>query len=254
MSQNNWIAVLLALLMLTACATKNQPPETAKAAPSPVIAAPSPAPIPESRTPIEAGGGMPVEKSFHPLVPARDFCIKGAQCGSEYGAYGYIVFTKRPLTEKDKQRYLSICREYLSALEPPGKFPHIARSQIATTFWLLESQPKDENSCVELVDLYDYARATEIATSIRKLGSTGPILVASGKPDTPQAEQTELLIIDLSRLTDNAMNYAFGIWKNKISQDKSYWGKGFNVPLIVAEFRSFIEIYGSDIIQIVHPA
>jgi len=278
MPRANYILLAITLILLTACASTkptSAPEQSASApkrafpAPPAARAAPAPAPAPtestSSRAPASANGAAKGvkkngtvsssnKKSSKPLIPARDFCIKGKQCGSEYGAYGYIIFTKRPSTDTRKQRYLSVCNAFITNLEDVGGFSGITNSQIATTFWLLTSQPENEKSCNELIDKYDYARGTVIATSIKKLKSAGPILVASGTPDIPQSEQRELLIIDLSKLTASEMGQVFNIWKDKISQDKKYWEEGFNIPLIVAEFRSFIEKYGDSIIKIVKPS
>lgn len=247
MSKNNCILVLLTLTMLNACATNRHPAEIAREAPAaPVVTIPAPAPEYESR-------GISVEKDFHPLVPARAFCSREKKCGRNYGAYGYLIFTKRPTNEATRQRYLSICKAYMANLEDAGNYAHIASTQIATTFWLLASKPVDENSCDELIDRYDYARATEITASIHKLKSAGPILVASGQPDVAQTTTQELLIIDLGRMRNGDMDRAFAIWKDKISQDSKYWGKVFNLDLIVAEFSSFIRKYGGTIVQTVKP-
>ncbi len=257
MSRINWITVYITLTMLTACATKNHSDETAKEAPAPVasvpapvVAMPAPSPTPKykSRIPIGAGGGI-----VKPLIPARSFCTRDRECGQHYGAFGYIIFTKRPTTDAIRQRYLSICRTFIANLEDVSGYAHIARSQIATTFWLLVSKPSDENSCEQLVASYDYARATGIAASIHKLKSAGPILVASGQPDVAQTETQQLLIIDLGKFTPSDMDRAFGIWKDKISQDSKYWGDVFNLDLIMAEFGSFIRKYGGTIVQTVKP-
>lgn len=199
---------------------------------------------------LPAYKAMPSLMMAKPVIPARAFCLKDTDCGSEYAAYGYIIFTSRPTSEAARERYLAVCRAYLGTLEPVSN--HTApKSQIATTFWFLTSQPKDEHSCEELIALYDYARATEITTALRELGVAGPLLVAWGNPYADQSEQDQRLLIDLSRLPPNELENAFLIWRDNISQDQRFWGERFNIELVRIEFRNFIQKYGESILKIV---
>lgn len=274
MSKVNWIVILITSIIVSGCAAEEKnhsaeevPPAPVVAAPppppapAPVLAAPSPASVPKTASHMPsagaAGSGAAInyEKAAEVHTPARDFCINGENCGSGYAAYGFIIFTKRPTTDATKQRYISICKAFIGHLEPVSAyFNHIPKSQIATTFWLLSSKPKDEKSCDELITLYDYARATEVATSIKKLDSAGPLLVAWANFNTPKETTNKQLLIDLGRFTQNDLDSAFRIWRDKISQDQRFWGKGFNMNLILAEFKSFIEKYGEKIVQAIKPS
>ena len=42
---------------------------------------------------------------------------------SGYGAYGYLVFTKRP-GKKDRHRYLAVCKAFVRNLEPSQIYQH----------------------------------------------------------------------------------------------------------------------------------
>lgn len=229
--------------------------ESAPAAPvnTPVVSAPKSV----SKETYKAMPAPAPMASYHamiaaPIIPARAFCMRDANCGSEYAAYGYIIFTKRPTSDAALKRYLSVCRAYIGNLETVSSYTDTPKSQIATTFWLLTSQPKDEHSCKELVALYDYARAAKIATSLQKLKAAGPLLVAWGNPYAEQSQKEQRLLIDLTRLSNTELDNAFGIWRDNISQNKSFWGKKFNVALVIEEFKSFIGKYGKLIIEVIN--
>lgn len=270
MSKNNWIFTLLASLAIAGCGAPSDNKSSEIPPAAPVITVPAPvATAPKSATPhpapppklFEEDRHFPAEKigkgiidpePARPHIPARAFCLKNTDCGSEYAAYGYIIFTSRPTDAISKQRYLSVCHAFIGTLEPVSKHSDkTPKSEIATTFWLLDSQPENENSCEELVERYDYARAAGIATALRELSAAGPLLVAWGNPYADQSEKGQRLLIDLSRLPPNELNNAFLIWRDNISQDQRFLGKKFNIGLARIEFRNFIEKYGESILKIV---
>lgn len=246
MSKANWIAIFFILIIATGCSS-NKPKEAATAKSAPVAAMPVPAP---ALSPVRV---VQITEKPH-IFPARDFCVTGQDCKLGYTAYGYIVFTKRPTSARTKNRYVSICKAFIGNFEPANTFfKSTPTSRIATTFWLLTSKPKDERSCNELIERYDYTRATQIATSIHRLNSAGPLLVAWTQEPVPQDSGNKPLLIDLGRFTNNDLDSAFRIWRDKISQDQKFWELGFNMNLVLTEFRSFIGKYGEMIIQVVKP-
>ena len=71
-------------------------------------------------------------------IPARDFLLRGEQPDRGYGAYGYLLFTKRPL-ESPQLRYLTVCEIYTANLESVDSYG-LERSRLMPTFWLLEER------------------------------------------------------------------------------------------------------------------
>ena len=56
------------------------------------------------------------------------------------------------------------------------------------------------------------------------------------------------LVLDLSDFSEDDLDRAFGIWKDRISRDPQAWKNGFNLLLIREAFRNFINKYGDQVI------
>lgn len=274
MSKSNWLRLAILLAALTGCgempASAPEPvaaaPEPATAsAPEPVIAAPvaaaapkpvtAAAPAPVSRAEPIMAGGESKEYGYTSAqhIPARSYCLPHDSCEHGYAAYGYILFTKAPAPNSPTlNRYKAICAAFINNLASADELlrNHISASQIATTFWLLKRPPQHVDNCDELIANYDYDRAITIATSVNKLSSAGPLLIAKSHWNSNESSSTTLLI-DLGRFSIDDLDSGFRIWRDKISRDKRYWNNGINKELVIAEFRSFIQKYGGMIIQII---
>lgn len=193
---------------------------------------------------------MTVSNQPEAIIPARGFCMAGqTDCETRYPAYGYILFTSKP-TKFSQDRYLAICEAFNAGLSLPNEIP-AQSSQLAVTFWLLKSKPKNVKDCNELIELYDYGRAEKLISEMRLPHLAGPILVARSNLGETQDENT--LLIDMGRFTLTELTDAINIWKDEISQDKRIWGKKIDVALVALKFRSFIQKYGAPIVQIVAP-
>jgi hypothetical protein len=121
------------------------------------------------------------------------------------------------------------------------------------TYWLLEKRP-DSTDCPQLVSNYDYATASSIATKAGKLSVGGPVLVAWRTPFVAnQPATSDGLILDMSDFSDEDLDRAFGIWKDRITRDPALWNDGFNVVKAREAFRNLISKYGDGILAIIKP-
>lgn len=188
-----------------------------------------------------------------PPIPVRACLVGGESPQAGLGAYGYLVFTHKA-GQDDSVRYMNICETYSQSMPKIEMLAGKESSSLMVTFWMIRSAPESEetlDSCGWLIENYDYALAMEIASTIRKLDSEGPLLVAWGQPYGPTLAGKEALVLDLSNFQDADLKRGFNIWKDRITRNPKVWKKGFNLVLIREAFHNLIQIYGEQIVAIV---
>jgi hypothetical protein len=184
-------------------------------------------------------------------TPARDVLFSGQEAPSGFGAYGYLIFTKRPSND-DFARYMAVCNAFIRNLEPVYKYTREPTPKIMPTYWLAENtmEVNDRNpDCQKWIEFYDYAQAKTIASSVGVLTSEGPILVAWNQPFEKISNYETALVLDLSRFSNDDLDRAFRIWMDRITRDSRVWHAGFDLVLAKEAFRNFFEKYGDDIIK-----
>lgn len=189
-------------------------------------------------------------------VPARDFLVRGTPVDRDFGAYGVLLFSKLP-NSFERQRYIEVCSAYLESIEPVSEYPKHTKSKLMVTYWLLAVKPdiKLINECSYLVDHYDYARATELASSASLLSATDIMLVAWKSPYESAAEETDsILVVKLTNFENEDLHRAFSIWKSRITTRPEVWNDGIQLVFAIEAFRSLIQKYGEDIVKVVKSA
>jgi hypothetical protein len=112
-----------------------------------------------------------------PPTPARDVLFSGQEAPLGFGAYGYLIFTKRP-TENNLDRYEAVCNAFIGNLEPVYSYPKSIYPSIMPTYWLSQDKEKINRrypDCQQWVEFYDYPRAKTIASAVEVLSSKGPM-------------------------------------------------------------------------------
>jgi len=181
-------------------------------------------------------------------VPTRDILISGQDPVPGYGAYGYIVFTKRPMDLHSSNEY-ALCKAYVAGFEPTSSFiTSTKKVNMMPTFWLLSSET--HMSCEYLVNNYDYAKAKLISSAINKLDSTGPIFVAWSSP-FEKAQGKDALMLDLSDIEEEQYSEIIAIWSSRITKSPELWGDGFKIEKIRAELKSFLNKNGDSIVSVI---
>lgn len=191
---------------------------------------------------------------------ARSYLVRGEPSGVNYGAYGYLLFTQRP-SEPTSQRYRLICEAFHRNLESVQELKGFAANRLAVTFWLLDGtwQSGVGEEAIEYaggdcdLDLryYDYATAHVIGSSIEMASVRGPVLVAFDKEFGQATARNDSLILDMSDFSDEDLDRAFRIWKERIVKDSDVWNEGMNFVRWREAFRSFIQEYGAGIVTFV---
>jgi hypothetical protein len=186
-------------------------------------------------------------------TPARDVLFSNEEAPSGFGAYGYLIFTKRP-SDDNFDRYIAVCNAFIRNLEPVSDYPSSSWPSIMPTYWLAQNQgqiDKDYPECQQWMEFYDYSRAKSIASATKVLSSEGPILVAWSQPFEKTGNNETALVLDLSDFSNRDLDRAFGIWMDRITRDPKIWRDGFNLVLAKESFRSFFEEYGDRFIRAV---
>ncbi len=195
---------------------------------------------------IETRTYAPVEGLSIP-TPARGMLLSDQEEPSGFGAYGYLIFTKRP-TPDNLERYELIFHSLKFILEPVDEYSYNTRATIMPTYWLSKSKVLSHN-CNDWIQSYDYSRAKTIASAIKVLSSEGPILVAWSQPFGKAIHNEIALVLDLSNFSNGDINRAFGIWMDRITRNPKTWHNGFNMVLAREAFRNLLEKYGDHIIK-----
>lgn len=121
----------------------------------------------------------------------RAFLLSGESAPAGYGLYSYLLFSSRPKSEDERQRYLKAIESYLLILEPLEEMEHHSRRS-QTNIMLLPltrevqlpenlSDPKQATEAAKLVlAAYDYRTAQDLLTEFDQEDvSSGPLLFAT---------------------------------------------------------------------------
>ena len=196
-------------------------------------------------------GAISITK-FHPdaRVPAREFLIENEVEDPGYGAFGYLIFSKSP-GESEKERYKAVCNAFLQSLQPAFKYHEKHKKNLMVTYWLLTVTPNKEQSkeCSYLVENYDYAKASDIASAANIQSAQDIALVAWDAPYISTSKR-EALVVKLTNFENEDLARAFSIWKSRITTKPEVWNDGIRLVLAVEAFRSLIQKYGDDIVSV----
>lgn len=188
-----------------------------------------------------------------PHIPVREYLVRGDEPDPNFGAYGYLVFTKRA-SDKEKTRYNRICDSFKLSFELGRYMYNDNKNNLMVTFWPLEVSAKKEkylNSCKWLLSKYDYEFANILASTVKKLSIEGPLLIAWDKPFGSGQAKYKPVWLDLSDFDDDDIDRAMLIWKGRIARDPANWNDGFNLVKFREAFRSLVQKYGEDILSVV---
>jgi hypothetical protein len=189
----------------------------------------------------QCGGGI------ESTVPARAFLYSNEEPDSTSSIVGYLLFTHRPDT-LELPRYTHIYNSFINNFESLQSYKLKGAKNIATTYWLLEM---NENR-PDVIKNYDYARAQIFCSQIERLGKKGPILMAYNNRLHNYNSGNSVLLLDLSNFSDEDIDRAFRIWKERIVMEPDKWKDGFLLVIIKENFRSLVQSYGENIISILN--
>ncbi|MBA7543564.1 hypothetical protein ES705_35895 [subsurface metagenome] len=167
------------------------------------------------------------------LVTCREYLLRDVREDEEYGLYSYMLFAKEP-DDEGVERYRAFYRAFLK-LKEYGEYKSLSvkKKNANVVYWLLDVDSWSEVPAEELEDFdffikhYDYARADlMLRTKLPKFTNPGPLIVACQTPlSNPTAVLTdsELLIVDLSRISENLFDATVSYFRNKVIEDPETW-------------------------------
>lgn len=186
-------------------------------------------------------------------VAVRAYLFVDEPAPPGYGAYGYLLFNAQP-SSNELKRYQQVCESYKrSLIASPGLSEMRAREM--ATFWPLQMKRATRvgYSCYTMIERYDYRRAAEISSAVHKQGARGPVLTAWTKP-FEENSSTDALVLDLSDFSQEDLDRAFAIWRERITTNPEAWQNGLNLIVFREAFRSLLQTHGETILAIVHPS
>jgi hypothetical protein len=187
-----------------------------------------------------------------PVTPVRAYLSHGSSPPLGYAGYGYLVFTAYP-SEASRERNEHICDAFHRNLVETWSRSASERHFQMVTYWLVHApSPSSELNCRDLVRHYDYARASTIASAVRRQASAGPLLIAWSNPFELSSSE-EALVFDLSDFDNEDLDRAFAIWRDRVTRDPRIWRDGFQIITMREACRSLIQRYGQDILAVIHP-
>jgi hypothetical protein len=198
---------------------------------------------------LSCGPSSKMSKS--PGIPVRDLLCAGQKPPVGFAAYGYVLFPRNPINN-DTNRIRIFLQYFNSTFLPyEGIAP---KSNLMVTYWLLKGQQDnylhDINHVRVTMDImqndYDHARAYEMASSIKMIGTRGPILVVWETPYENQGTNHltgKYFVADFSKFSNDDLDRAVQIWQ-KILNEGDYDSYSNKFLLLTENYRSLCLKYG----------
>jgi hypothetical protein len=208
------------------------------------------------------------EASIEPIkITIRDYLLKDENEDSDYGLFSYLLFSRKPATEKETERYIALHAAYRSLhgadeYEQPLTDSLLSTKNINVTYWLTNLQSetnlelKDSLESLKatdkfFVDNYDYFRADLILNEIKGIRTPGPFIISYHYPLTKlpeEFEKDELLVIDLSRVDQGQFATILDYFQRKVLDDVQTWRNKFDWELIRIHVYSALTLHGEPIL------
>ncbi|UFS63229.1 hypothetical protein LOH54_03660 [Sulfurimonas sp. HSL-3221] len=190
-----------------------------------------------SPVPVDAPTGAAAENE---PIATRSFLIHGKKPDPSYRVHGFVIFTSRP-TSGQYARYMKTCEAYIATLDPTESHSS-DEYDLLPTYWPVTDELYSED-CVDMINYYDYPRASEIVARLHaELGTgIGPYLVASG--------EGELMVLDMSTFSEDDIQRAMRIWEKEICVDPKNWEPRLSIIKFREAFRSMLQAYGDSILK-----
>lgn len=200
-------------------------------------------------------------------ITVRDYLLRGEDENPNNGLFSYILLSKKPITQKEIDRYIALHIAYRSLHGAKEYEKMVADSllsikNINVTYWLTNLQAnnnlnlKDSLESLEATDKffvenYDYFRADLILNEIKGIKTPGPFIVSYHYPLTKlpeEFEKDELLLIDLSRVDQGQFASILDYFQSKVLDDPLTWQNNFEWEVIRIHVYSALMLHGEPIL------
>ena len=213
---------------------------------------------------------MPPRKTAPPSkikITIRDYLLRGENEDTDFGLFSYLLFSRKPTTEKEIERYVALHVAYRSLHGADEYKQMVADSLLNTkninvTYWLTNLNSNNNKSLKDslekleatdklFIEKYDYFRADLILKEIKGIKTPGPFIVSFHYPLTKfpeEFEKDELLLIDLSRVDQGQFTTILDYFQNKVLDDPQTWRNKFDWELIRIHVYSALTLHGEPIL------
>ena len=200
-------------------------------------------------------------------ITIRDYLLRGENEDPDFGLFSYLLFSRKPTTEKEIERYIALHVAYRSLHGADEYKQMVADSLLNTkninvTYWLTNLNSNNNKSLKDslekleatdklFIEKYDYFRADLILKEIKGIKAPGPFIVSFHYPLTKfpeEFEKDELLLIDLSRVDQGQFTTILDYFQNKVLDDPQTWRNKFDWELIRIHVYSALTLHGEPIL------
>ena len=198
---------------------------------------------------------------------SRLFAAENQYPPNSFAAYGIIAFRSRA-TEATSDRYIAICEGYLSSILSFSDLVHknVKPSQQMVTVWPLSSENLanylnsnvggSSYNCEEIVREINFTLSknsikTAESQMETKLTGDGPYLLAWSPSQNINEEETLVLSLNLSRVTNvQQATRMFIFWIDEIEKDSKLWSSGWNLERFRLKIMLASDRIGNDILKL----
>jgi len=185
-------------------------------------------------------------------IPARDYSFLNRPYRLGYGAYGYALINDAKYDTALYTKNQNFANAYFDLLSSVDSYKNINRINLMVTYWLLNENFSDNTDNFTYYDYssralnhYNYSKAIEILSSIKKLNSSGPVLVAWKRPFEIIKDSTAVnhyIMLNLTNFNAEDMHRAMLIWRDFMTDNVST----FEMAVInfKEQMRSLAQKYG----------
>ncbi|MEY4354852.1 MAG: hypothetical protein RLZZ609_3093 [Cyanobacteriota bacterium] len=214
-----------------------------------------------------------MRQAFDKIKASRLFAAPGQYPPRQFSAYGIVAFQSLPVDKDETNRYLSICRGFISAIPASSALlkQGIQYTEQMVTVWPLSmatlantlNKPSNEDgtTCPKAVRAIDLVTSrSAIKSASRDLRNAtfdgrGPYVIAWSPAISLGKQRASVLVLDLSNVTTSAQSVEiFREWSDKIEQNPALWRKGWDMNGIRFALRLWADRWGPGILSFILPS
>lgn len=176
------------------------------------------------------------------LVKTRDFLYSNSS--PLLPVYGMVIFTSKPVTDEQKNKYKLICELWEASLILSSEIIEEVNTDKFTTYWPTLMDNKESHSSCDYLHNYDYVTAQKAITKL-DISKPGPMLLAVYESNN----EVKHIMLNLDLLSDKDIIRAFNIWKFDLVVTKNGWNKSFTITYFKEKFKNLLDTYGHALLE-----
>ncbi|MBI1212026.1 MAG: hypothetical protein GC190_11225 [Alphaproteobacteria bacterium] len=206
---------------------------------------------PAARAPASVAAANPVDANTAPSEKVLSYFQKTKTQVDTRGAFGFVLFTRRPVTAQEKRTQRDFCETILASLDfmtPAAVTTAVAEHHdILATYWPIDASRNSfdvsvafaARDCDDLIAWYDYnlARALAARAGVAQLG--GPLLMTWPSSGGDERDR-DPLVVDFSKANHERATKALQYWFRQLRNRPSLWTNRIREGTIRAELADAV--------------